>query len=92
MRFGEALDEVTRGKRVGRKSWPSDMWLFYVLGGKVVVGADWSVRLPGLGKVAPFLVGLVVECSPHVDIYHAGRITPYVVTTQDLLATDWEIR
>jgi hypothetical protein len=85
MDFGQALDALKEGRRVGREGWNGKrMFLFLVNGSTFAVN-----RAPLLGI---YEEGTVIDYRSHIDMKTAqGDIVPWVASQSDLLAGDWTI-
>lgn len=83
MDFGDALNLLKRGCKVGRAGWNGKgMFLF------LVPGSTFRVNRPPLLGIYP--EGTEIKYHAHVDMKTAtGEIVPWLASQTDLLADDW---
>jgi hypothetical protein len=83
--FGAALEILKAGKRVARKEWNGhDMWLVLVPGSDALtVEAGRPLAKAGLA------VGTVFDYLPHIDMWTAHALVPWLASQTDILAEDW---
>lgn len=85
MNFGQALEALKRGDKVGRAGWNGKgMFLF------LVPGSTFVVNRPPLLGIYP--EGTSIDYCPHVDMKTAdGKVVPWLCSQTDMLAEDWGI-
>lgn len=85
MNFGQALDALKSGNKVGRAGWNGkDMFLF------LVPGSTFTVNRPPLLGIYP--EGTTISYRAHVDMRTAnGEVVPWICSQSDMLEDDWEI-
>lgn len=83
MNFGQALEALKDGKKVGRDGWNGKgMFLF------LVPGSTFKVNRPPLLGIYP--EGTEINYCPHIDMKTAdGKIVPWLASQTDVLAEDW---
>jgi len=81
--FSAALQHLKNGVKVARKAWyPSKEFVF------LVPGSTFTVNRPPLLGIYP--EGTQIEYHSHLDKRNAdGVIVPWVISQEDVLATDW---
>lgn len=83
--FGLALHALKSGERVARSGWNGKGMFLYL-----VPGSRFAVNRPPLLGIYP--EGTVIDYQPHIDIKGAdGRVSTWVPSIGDTLASDWEI-
>lgn len=85
MNFGEALEGLKGGAKMGREGWNGKgMFIFLVLGSTFQVS-----RRPLLGI---YPEGTAINYFSHIDMKSAdGSIVPWVASQADLLEDDWAL-
>jgi hypothetical protein len=85
MNFGQAVENVKRGKRIARKGWNGKgMFLF------LVPGSTFKVNREPLLSIYP--EGTDINYCPHIDMKTAdNKIVPWLASQTDVLAEDWVI-
>lgn len=80
--FGEALESIHQGKRMGRREWKNAKGVFLVDGSTFTVN-----RAPLLGI---FSEGTEVTYRPHIDMIGAdGSVGTWSPSMVDIMANDW---
>lgn len=87
MNFGEALDALRSGKRVGRSGWNGKgMWVVlqkaYPQGIPINANTAEATGIPQ-GTVCVFRPYLMMRCAD-------GAFVPWVASQSDILGDDWE--
>ena len=86
MNFSDALKDLKAGKKLGRDAWAGKYLYVELLKTKKV-----KVSKEPVGGVFP--PGDDVDHQPRFDILAMnGEIVKWVVTDDDLLAEDWDVR
>jgi hypothetical protein len=79
--FGEALEALKDGKRVRRKSWAANVFLYFVPGSTFQVS-----RAPLLGI---FPEGTEIQYNHHIDIAVGNNCAVWQPSQSALIAEDW---
>jgi len=85
LNFGEALEQLRDGNRVGRAGWNGKgMWLQLVTDARFFDGAPVGLQLEPNG--------LVSVLEPFIVMYTAqGKWVPWLASQSDVLAWDWMV-
>lgn len=83
MNFGQALEAVKDGKRIGRIGWNGKgMYVYYVPGGKYATQTESAKKEFGdFAQYNPYLAIKTVQ----------GPVSTWVPSINDCLAEDWEV-
>ena len=83
MNFGQALENVKQGKRVGRKGWNGKgMFVYYVPASNYKACTESAKK--EFGDTVPY--------EPYLAIKNVkGTVSTWVPSINDCLAEDWEI-
>jgi hypothetical protein len=83
MNFGQAVEAVKEGKRIGRTGWNGKgMYVYYVPGG------DYATQTESAKKE----FGDFAHYNPYLAIKTVqGSVSTWVPSINDVLAEDWEI-
>lgn len=82
MPFGEALEQMKKGKRLARKGWNGNgMFAYYVEGNNYPAQSE---------AIKGYYPNDMVEYRPYLALKTAqDDVTPWTPSTSDILATDW---
>ncbi|NJN37197.1 MAG: DUF2829 domain-containing protein [Nitrospiraceae bacterium] len=83
MDFGKALTQIKQGKQLRRKAWGNRKFIY------LVPGSQFIVNRPPLHGIFP--LGTPMNYAPHIDVMDNNDVAqPWVASTEDMLAEDWE--
>lgn len=91
MKFGQALIELSDGKKVARKGWNGKgMFLVLTQGSEVPVG---TIRHDPTREYFKKLGSTTVKINPHIDMKAADNslVIGWLASQTDMLAEDWEV-
>ncbi len=82
--FSEALYEIKAGQKMRRRVWPTDRFVYLVL------GSEFTVTRPPLNKL--FTDGRTITYHSHIDEFNGeSDAKVWHATNDDLLADDWHL-
>lgn len=91
MRFGEAIEQARKGKRIAREGWNGRGMYVYMTEGRTIPTDTWVARLPSQEITEAEKERGHIIVGDHLDMMSAQgvRIIGWLASQTDMLADDW---